>query len=59
MAMTSVVAMLAARFEIKPINEEKGWKGMKQAKNHGATSVLPPGKDERVSIRQREGSEGK
>jgi len=28
--ITSVVAMLAARFEIRPVDEGKGWKGMRK-----------------------------
>ena len=56
MEITSVVAMLATRFEIVPVAAE-GWREPKQARNHGATSVLPPEKDIRVRIRVREGFE--
>lgn len=54
--ITSVAAMLAMRFEISPVAAE-GWKEPKQAKNHGATSFLPPEQDLKVKITRRRGLE--
>ena len=54
--ITYVVALLAVRFEITPLAAQ-GWGEPKQAKNHGATSVLPPEKDFRVTIKRRSGTE--
>lgn len=50
-----MVAMLAARFDISPV--KGGWVEPSQARNHGATSVLPPSEDVRVRIRKRDGFE--
>ena len=54
--ITSVVAMLAMRFEILPVATE-GWGMPRQVTNHGATSVLPPEKDIKVKIVRRKGFE--
>ena len=56
--ITSVVAMLALRFDILPVEPEEGWRMPTQARNHGATSVLPPKEDLRVRVTRREGFEG-
>ena len=56
MEITSVVAMLVARFDIEPVAIE-GWKRPKSRTNFGATSVTPPVHDVKVRIRRREGYE--
>ena len=55
--ITSVVAMLAMRFDILPVATKEGWRKPMHSKNHGATSILPPEKDVRVRITRREGFE--